>query len=194
MDLRSIVQPKKNPKIPDFKPGDTVRVMARVVEGERERVQAFEGVVIRKRRGGINSNFTVRRVSHGVGVERTFPLYSPRLESVQVVRVGRVRRAKLYYLRKLVGKKARIRAGSRDRFEDLTRQVIEGEDELEEAMAGAEEEAGEQVETAEEVEGEGEPEEEAVAEADAEPEEEPAAEAEAEEEGEAEAEPGEAAE
>ncbi len=96
MDLRSIVQPKKNPNIPDFKPGDTVRVMARVVEGERERVQAFEGVVIRKRRGGINSNFTVRRVSHGVGVERTFPLYSPRLESVQVVRVGRVRRAKLY--------------------------------------------------------------------------------------------------
>ncbi|GAF98518.1 unnamed protein product, partial [marine sediment metagenome] len=74
MDLRSIVQPKKNPKIPDFRPGDTVRVMARVVEGERQRVQAFEGVVIRKRRGGINSSFTVRRVAHGIGVERTFLL------------------------------------------------------------------------------------------------------------------------
>src|SRR3989304_4058766 len=112
MDLKSIVQLKKNPKIPDFRPGDTVRVLARVVEGDRERVQAFEGVVIRKRRGGINSSFTVRRVTHGIGVERTFPLYSPRLESVQVVRVGRVRRAKLYYLRGRGGKKGRTRAGS----------------------------------------------------------------------------------
>ncbi len=155
MDLKSIVQPKKNPKIPDFRPGDTVRVMARVVEGERERVQAFEGVVIRRRRGGISSNFTVRRVSHGVGVERTFPLYSPRLESVQVVRVGRVRRAKLYYLRKLVGKKARIRAGSRDRFEELTRQLPE------EAPEGAEEAAAEEIGAADELEVEGEEAEEA---------------------------------
>jgi large subunit ribosomal protein L19 len=150
MDLKSIIQPKTNPNIPDFRPGDTVRVNARVVEGDRERVQAFEGVVIRKRRGGINSNFTVRRVTHGVGVERTFMLHSPRLESVQVVRVGRVRRAKLYYLRQRIGRKARIRAGSRDRFEELTRQLAAGEalpEELEEELEALEEEA---------VEGEGE--------------------------------------
>jgi large subunit ribosomal protein L19 len=184
MDMRSIVQPKKNPKIPDFRPGDTVRVLARVVEGDRERLQAFEGVVIRKRRGGINSNFTVRRVTYGIGVERTFPLYSPRLESVQVMRVGRVRRARLYYLRKRVGRKARVRAGSRDRFEELTRQLAEAGEELPEEV---EEEAA-----AEEAEGEAE---EAEAEAEAEEveeaEEEEAAEAEAEgvgEEGEEEAE------
>jgi len=165
MDLKSIVQPKKNPKVPDFRPGDTVRVMARVVEGERERVQAFEGVVIRKRRGGINSNFTVRRVSHGIGVERTFPLFSPRLDSVQVIRVGRVRRAKLYYLRQLVGKKARIRAGSRDRFEELTREVADedvgaaDELEIEAEVAEKEEAEGEAEGEAEEVEGEAEAEE-----------------------------------
>jgi len=198
MDLKSFVQLKKNPKIPDFRPGDSVRVMARVVEGERERVQAFEGVVIRKRRGGINSNFTVRRVSHGIGVERTFMLHSPRLESVKVVRVGRVRRAKLYYLRQLVGKKARIRVGSRDRFEELTRELAEevadedigAADELEiEAEVAEEEEAeGEAEGEAEEAEGEAEAEEptaEAEEEAKAESEEaeeveEPAAEGEAE--------------
>ena len=158
MDLRSIVQPKKNPKIPDFRPGDTVRVLARVVEGERERVQAFEGVVIRKRRGGINSSFTVRRVTHGIGVERTFLLHSPRLESVGVVRVGRVRRARLYYLRKRVGKRTRVRAGSRDRFEELTRRLTE---------AGEEEEAAaEEAAAAQEVEAEGEAEEEEAADAD----------------------------
>ncbi len=177
MDLKSIVQPKKNPKIPDFRPGDSVRVLARVVEGERERVQAFEGVVIRKRRGGINSSFTVRRVTHGIGVERTFLLYSPRLESVQVVRVGQVRRAKLYYLRKRVGKRARVRAGSRDRFEELTRQLAEAGEEL---PTGEEEEAPpEETEAAQEVEAEGEAEEEVEAEAEAEAEE--AAEAEGEE-------------
>lgn len=114
--------------------------MVRVVEGDRERTQAFEGVVIRRRRGGINSNFTVRRVTHGVGVERTFPLYSPRLENVEVVRVGRVRRARLYYLRDLTGRKARIRAGSRDRLQELTRQSAEfGEPEEEEAPGAADE-------------------------------------------------------
>jgi len=190
MDLKSIVQPKKNPKVPDFRPGDTVRVMARVVEGDRERVQAFEGVVIRKRRGGVNSNFTVRRVAHGIGVERTFPLHSPRLESVKVVRVGRVRRAKLYYLRGRVGKKARIRAGSRDRFEELTRQLAEateltGEEKeaLEEEVAEAEAEMEAEVPAAEtEEEGEDSPQGEAEAEAAADgegagPEAEPAAEA-----------------
>jgi len=185
MDLKSIVQPKKNPKIPDFRPGDTVRVLARVVEGERERVQAFEGVVIRKRRGGINSNFTVRRVTYGIGVERTFLLYSPRLESVQVMRVGRVRRAKLYYLRKRVGRKARVRAGSRDRFEELTRQLAEAGEELPEGVE--EEAAAKEAEGAEEEEEE---EEEAEAEAEAEDvkEAEEAAEAKEEEVAEAEAE------
>ena len=153
MDLKSFVQLKKNPKIPDFRPGDSVRVMARVVEGERERVQAFEGVVIRKRRGGINSNFTVRRVSHGVGVERTFMLHSPRLESVKVVRVGRVRRAKLYYLRQLVGKKARIRPGSRDRFEELTRELAE---EVADEDVGAADELEVEAEASEGEEAEGE--------------------------------------
>ena len=176
MDMKSFVQLKKNPKIPDFRPGDSVRVMALVVEGERERVQAFEGVVIRKRRGGINSSFTVRRVSHGIGVERTFLLHSPRLESVKVVRVGRVRRAKLYYLRQLVGKKARIRAGSRERFEELTREVADEDigaaDELEIEAEASEEEGAE---------GEAEGEEEVVAESkETEEGEEPAAEAEAE--------------
>jgi len=165
MDLKSFVQLKKNPKIPDFRPGDSVRVMARVVEGERERLQAFEGVVIRKRRGGVNSNFTVRRVSHGIGVERTFMLHSPRLDSVKVTRVGRVRRAKLYYLRQLVGKKARIRVGSRDRFEELTREVADedvgaaDELEIEAEVAEKEEAEGEAEGEAEEVEGEAEAEE-----------------------------------
>ena len=177
MDLKSFVQLKKNPKIPDFRPGDSVRVMARVVEGERERLQAFEGVVIRKRRGGVNSNFTVRRVSHGIGVERTFMLHSPRLDSVKVTRVGRVRRAKLYYLRQLVGKKARIRVGSRDRFEELTRELTE---EVADEDIGAADELEIEAETAEEEEAEGEAEgeaEEAEGEAEAE---EPTAEAEEE--------------
>jgi large subunit ribosomal protein L19 len=95
--------------IPGFDPGDTVRVMVRVKEGEKERLQAFEGVVIARRGGGISENFTVRKVSAGVGVERIFPLHSPIIASVDVVRRGRVRRAKLYYLRQLSGKAARIR-------------------------------------------------------------------------------------
>jgi large subunit ribosomal protein L19 len=93
----------------NFRPGDTVRVHVKVVEGSRERTQIFEGVVIRRRGGGLNETFTVRRVSYGVGVERIFPLHSPRIEHVEVVRRGRVRRARLYYLRKLHGKAARIR-------------------------------------------------------------------------------------
>lgn len=92
-----------------FGPGDTVRVQVKVVEGEKERTQAFEGVVIRKRGEGAKASFTVRRISYGVGVERTFPLHSPRIERIEVVRRGRVRRAKLYYLRQLAGKAARLR-------------------------------------------------------------------------------------
>ena len=95
--------------IPDFGPGDTVRVSVRVKEGDKERLQAFEGVCIARRGGGISENFTVRKVSGGVGVERVFPLHSPNVAKIDVVRRGRVRRAKLYYLRKLAGRAARIR-------------------------------------------------------------------------------------
>jgi large subunit ribosomal protein L19 len=97
-----------NRPVPKFEPGDTVRVMVRVVEGERERVQAFEGVCIARKSAGINSNFTLRKISYGEGVERVFPLYSPRITAIEVVRRGVVRRAKLYYLRGLTGKRARI--------------------------------------------------------------------------------------
>ncbi len=92
-----------------FAPGDTVRVQVKIVEGEKERIQAFEGVVIRRRGEGGRASFTVRRISYGVGVERTFPLHSPRIERVQVVRRGVVRRSKLYYLRDLAGKAARLK-------------------------------------------------------------------------------------
>jgi large subunit ribosomal protein L19 len=92
-----------------FGPGDTVRVQVKVIEGEKERLQAFEGVVIRRRGGGTGASFTVRRISYGVGVERTFPLHSPRIDRVQVVRRGQVRRSKLYYLRQLAGKAARLK-------------------------------------------------------------------------------------
>jgi large subunit ribosomal protein L19 len=94
--------------IPDFRPGDTVRVQVRVREGDKERLQAFEGVCIARRGGGISETFTLRKVSSGVGVERIFPLHSPSLAKINVVRQGRVRRAKLYYLRGLSGKAARI--------------------------------------------------------------------------------------
>jgi len=138
MDANSYVGLKPNPNIPAFRPGDAVRVHAKVVEGDRERIQVFEGVVIRIRRGGVNSNFTVRRVSHGIGVERIFPYYSPLVDKVEVSRVGRVRRARLYYLRQRVGKAARIKAGSRARFEELTAKgavMVEEEDIEEEKVA-----------------------------------------------------------
>ena len=95
--------------IPDFRPGDTVRVHAKIVEGNRERIQVVEGVVIGRQGSGVRENFRVRRISYGVGVERLFPVHSPRIEKIQVIRYGAVRRAKLYYLRKLTGKAARIK-------------------------------------------------------------------------------------
>jgi large subunit ribosomal protein L19 len=95
--------------LPDFRPGDTVKVMVRVREGEKERLQAFEGVCVAKKGGGISETFTVRKVSAGVGVERIFPVHSPSVGSVEIVRHGKVRRAKLYYLRRLTGKKGRIK-------------------------------------------------------------------------------------
>ena len=95
--------------IPDFKPGDTIRVHARIKEGEKERIQVFQGVVIRKRKGMTGATFTVRKVSYGIGVERIFPLHSPSLDKIEIVSRGKVRRGRLYYLRKLKGKAARIK-------------------------------------------------------------------------------------
>jgi large subunit ribosomal protein L19 len=99
---------KENKSIPDFSPGDTVKVNVKISEGTRERVQAYEGVVIGRSGGGINENFTVRKISYGEGVERVFPVYSPTIESITILKHGRVRRAKLYYLRERRGKSARI--------------------------------------------------------------------------------------
>lgn len=107
--LSTLEQEQLKDNIPAFRPGDTVKVHVKVVEAGRERIQAFEGVVIKRKGGGLRETFTVRRVSYGVGVERTFPLHSPRVDHIDVVRRGRVRRAKLYYLRSLTGKAARIK-------------------------------------------------------------------------------------
>ena len=107
--IRSIENAQLRSDIPAFKVGDTVRVQVKVVEGSRERLQAFEGVVIARRNGSIRETFTVRRNSYGVGVERTFPLHSPRVDHIVVVRRGKVRRAKLYYLRNLSGKAAKVK-------------------------------------------------------------------------------------
>ena len=107
MNMSSLTELKTNPNIPDIAPGDTVKVSAKIVEGDRERTQAFQGVVIKVRRGGAGSSFTVRHVAYGIGVERTFPFYSPRVEKVEIVRQAKVRRAKLYYLRGLSGKAVR---------------------------------------------------------------------------------------
>jgi len=109
MNIASIIEVKPNPNIPAFTSGDTVKVSTKIVEGDKERSQVFQGVVIRVRHCGIGSSFTVRRVTYGVGVERTFPLYSPRVEKVEVVRRGKTRRAKLYYLRGLSAKASRIK-------------------------------------------------------------------------------------
>ena len=109
MDAHDLIAIEANPKVQDFRPGDTVRVDTRVKEGDRVRTQAFEGVVLRKRGSGPGASFTVRRVSHDVGVERTFLLHSPAVEAVDVVRRGKVRRARLYYLRGRSGRAARIR-------------------------------------------------------------------------------------
>ena len=95
--------------MPEFRPGDTVKVFLRILEGEKERIQVFQGAVLRLRRGGVNSTFTVRKVSDGVGVERVFPMHSPFIERVEVVSQGKVRRSRLYYLRALRGKAARIK-------------------------------------------------------------------------------------
>ena len=107
--IDAINQENLKESIPQFNVGDTVKVMVKVIEGERERLQAFEGIVIAKKHGGISETFTVRRVSFGVGVEKTFPIHSPKVADIQVVRRGKVRRAKLYYLRERTGKAAKVK-------------------------------------------------------------------------------------
>ena len=107
--LAEITKGQLRTDVPDFRPGDTVIVHAKVVEGTRERIQLFEGVVIKRRGAGISETFTVRKISYGVGVERTFPVHTPRIAKLEVKRHGKVRRAKLYYLRELRGKAARIK-------------------------------------------------------------------------------------
>jgi large subunit ribosomal protein L19 len=107
--IRIIEEQQLKNNIPSFRPGDTVKVHVKIVEGARERIQVFEGLVIKRKGDGLRETFTVRRVSNGVGVERTFPLHSPRVDKIEVVRKGIVRRAKLYYLRERYGKAARIR-------------------------------------------------------------------------------------
>ena len=108
LEQEQITEAKSQRPVPAFSPGDTLRINVKVIEGTRERLQAFEGVCIARKNRGINSSFTVRKISYGEGVERVFPLYSPRIDSIQVVRRGDVRRAKLYYLRGRTGKAARI--------------------------------------------------------------------------------------
>jgi large subunit ribosomal protein L19 len=107
IDTLEFEQMKKN--IPPFKPGDSVKVHVKIVEGDKSRIQVFQGVVIKRQNGGLRESFTVRKISNGVGVERCFPLHSPSLDAIEVITRGQVRRAKLYYLRKLRGKAARIR-------------------------------------------------------------------------------------
>jgi len=122
MDVSSLVDVKRNLKIPDIAPGDTVRVSIKIVEGDKERIQAFQGVVLKIKRGGNGASFTVRHVAFGIGVERTFPLNSPLVDKVEIVRQGKVRRSRLYYLRGLSGKEARRKI---KRVERKVRQVGE---------------------------------------------------------------------
>lgn len=107
--INEITKEQLRSDLPSFRPGDTVRVHVKVIEGSRERIQVFEGVVIKRRGGGISETFVVRKISYGVGVERTFPVHSPKIDKLEVIRRGKVRRAKLYYLRNLRGKAARIK-------------------------------------------------------------------------------------
>lgn len=132
--IKSIEHEQLKNKIPDLKVGDTVRVHQRIKEGNRERIQVFEGIIIKKQGGGINATFTVRRVAYGVGVEKTFLVHSPMMEKVEVVRVGKARRAKLYYLRDRVGKAAKTK-------EDIGARIENKEIVLKEEVAEAKVEA-----------------------------------------------------
>lgn len=127
--VREIEKTALKDKVPDFNVGDTVRVEAEIVEGDRTRTQPFEGIVIARKGAGSRETFTVRRIASGVGVERTFPLHSPRVKSLKVVRRGKVRRSKLYYLRRKVGKKARVKEGRMRRAEPKAAKEKAPEDE-----------------------------------------------------------------
>ncbi|WP_048602517.1 50S ribosomal protein L19 [Rubeoparvulum massiliense] len=109
MDIIRELEKEQFKEVPDFRPGDTVRVHVKVIEGQRERIQVYEGVVIKRKGTGVRETFTVRKISYGVGVERTFPVHSPKVANIEVKRRGKVRRAKLYYLRERHGKAARIK-------------------------------------------------------------------------------------
>jgi large subunit ribosomal protein L19 len=145
MNVDSLVNVKRNPKIPELAPGDTVRVYIKVVEGGKERLQPFQGVVIKMHGGGAGATFTVRRIAYGVGVERTFPLFSPRVERVEIIRHGKVRRAKLYYLRGRSGKAARIKERRVDREKELARMEQLAAEAGEETTTGAAEIAEEEL-------------------------------------------------
>lgn len=130
MDVSSLVELNKNKQIPDIAPGDTVKVYCKIVEGDRERIQVFQGVVIKLRKGGAGTSFTVRHVASGIGVERTFPFFSANVDRVEIVRQGKVRRSRLYYLRSLSGKEARrkikrVERKSREVPEELISEPVE---------------------------------------------------------------------
>jgi large subunit ribosomal protein L19 len=129
MDVREFVKPQINPIILQISPGDTVRVSLKAVEGDKERLQHFQGVVIKMRRGVDGGSFTVRRVSYGIGVERTFPFQSPSVQNVEVLRHGKARRAKLYYVRRLSAKQARLK----EKREKAAEQTMSQEEEQQEA-------------------------------------------------------------
>ena len=131
--IKSIEHEQLKNKIPDLKVGDTVRVHQRIKEGNRERIQVFEGIIIKKQNGGVNATFTVRKISYGVGVEKTFLVHSPLVEKVEVVRVGKARRAKLYYLRDRIGKAAKTKENTGARIEN--KEIVVKEDLAEEPVS-----------------------------------------------------------
>jgi large subunit ribosomal protein L19 len=139
MDIRELVKPKINPNIPQISPGDTVKVSLKTMEGDKERLQHFQGVVIKMRKSVDGGSFTVRRVSYGIGVERTFPFQSPSVQSVAVLRHGQVRRAKLYYIRRLSVKQARLK----ERRERALEQAMPQEEEPREEEPREEEQSSE---------------------------------------------------
>ena len=137
--IKSIEHEQLKNKIPELKVGDTVRVHQKIKEGNRERIQVFEGIIIKKQNGGVNATFTVRKISYGVGVEKTFLVHSPLVEKVEVVRVGKARRAKLYYLRDRIGKAAKTKENTGARIED--KEIVVKEELAEESVEVAPEEA-----------------------------------------------------
>ena len=147
MDVREFIKPKMNPNIPQISIGDTVKVGLKTMEGDKERLQQFQGVVIKMRKSVDGGNFTVRRVSYGIGVERTFPFQSPSVQKVEVLRHGKVRRAKLYYMRRLSAKRARLKERREKAIEQaIHQQQAEAEEVTEEKAAEVEAEAEEETE------------------------------------------------